>query len=42
MNFVILEINEDEDIKNQFFNTLFEKMHLELSNIKSQTFNRAE
>ena len=34
MNYVIQEINEDEDVKNLFFSTLFEKMHLELSSIK--------
>ena len=42
MNFVFQEINEDPDVKHEFFQTLFEKMHLELKNIKSETFNRAE
>jgi hypothetical protein len=42
MNYVIQEINEDEDVKNLFFSTLFEKMHLELKSIKQSLFNRAE
>jgi hypothetical protein len=42
MGFVFQEINEDPEVKQEFFQTLFDKMHLELKNIKSETFNRAE
>lgn len=42
MGFVYQELKEDEEVKHLFFQTLFEKMHLELKNIKSETFNRAE
>lgn len=42
MTAVFQEISEDPDIKDLFFETLFEKMHLELTNIKSETFGRAE
>jgi hypothetical protein len=37
-----LELNDDPDLKLEFFQTLFDKMHLELKNIKSETFLEAE
>ena len=42
MTFVVQEISEDKDVQKEFFNTLFEKMHLELKSIKSENFNKAE
>ena len=39
---VAKELDDDPDSKNEFFRTLFEKMHLELKNIKQETFFQAE
>lgn len=36
------EISEDKEVQQEFFNSLFEKMHLELKTIKSDNFNKAE
>jgi len=38
MTHVFAELNEDEESKTMFFQTVFDKMHLELGNIRSETF----
>ena len=39
---IFLELNDDPDTRHMFFSTLFDKMHLQLSNIKIETFHQAE
>ena len=39
---VAKELDDDPDTKNEFFRTIFEKMHLELKNIKNDAFYQAE
>lgn len=42
MTSVFQELNEDPECKTLFFQTVFDKMHLELGNIRSETFGQAE
>ena len=43
MKTVFQEINDqDPDSKKMFFKTMFDKMHLEHTNIRAETFNKAE
>ena len=39
---IFTELNEDPDTRQEFYRTIFEKMHLELCNIKTETFHQAE
>ena len=39
---IFTELNEDEETRLDFFKTIFNKMHLEHSNIKNDTFYQAE
>ena len=42
MTKIIQELTDDLEARSTFYWTIFEKMHLELQNIKSQTFGIAE
>jgi hypothetical protein len=42
MTAIFTELNDDPDTKKEFFEALFDKMHLELKNIKPPTFYEAE
>ena len=42
MALIIQELNDDPEIKATFFQTLFDKMHLNLSTIKQDKFQTAE
>jgi len=39
---IALELADDSETKQEFFKTIFEKMHLELTNIKPECFRQAE
>lgn len=39
---ILEELNDDAEAKNLFFQTLFDKMHLQLVNIKQSSFHIAE
>ena len=38
MALIVAELNDDPDTKTMFYQTLFDKMHLNLSSIKSEKF----
>jgi len=42
MKLVINEFKEDTEVRDIFYKTIFDKMHLTLPDIKAQNFNRAE
>ena len=42
IQFVFEELNTDEDNRTLFYRTIFESMHMDLSNIKAETFPKAE
>ena len=42
MQSIFTELNEDHETRTDFFKTIFEKMHLDHFNIKSETFYQAE
>jgi hypothetical protein len=42
MALIMVELNDDPDTKAMFFQTLFDKLHLSLSTIKSDKFQVAE
>lgn len=42
MQSVLTELNDDPEAKVLFFQTIFDKMHLQLTDIKQQSFSIAE
>ena len=39
---LMTELKEDPDTRTLFYRTVYEKMHLDLTNIKPETFTQAE
>jgi hypothetical protein len=39
---IMLELGDDQESRDEFFETIFNKMHLALPSIKQENFNQAE
>ena len=42
MTAIFIELNDDLEARDQFYETLYNKMHLALPTIKQENFNQAE
>ena len=42
MQAIFIELNDDPEAREQFYETLYNKMHLALPSIKQENFNQAE